>query len=83
MFNIEWGLFMSHYYPTFYLLPNNEEIEYRKLVCPNCGTKAEDMYDENDTQLICKCNVRFLHVIWDEEGLMKRHQEIYKKYGII
>ncbi|MBG9732303.1 hypothetical protein ABD87_23040 [Lysinibacillus sphaericus] len=72
----------SHYYPTFYLLQNNEEIEYRDLKCPKCGTKAEDMYDEADTQLICKCNKRYLQVIWDEEGLMKRHRDIYRKYGI-
>lgn len=72
----------SQYYPTFYLSPNNKEIEFRNLVCHKCGTKGEDMYDEADTQLICRCNERFLQVIWDEEGLMERHSDIYKKYGI-
>ena len=52
--------------PHFYVLPDGEtEVEYNELICPKCGTKADEMYDEADTQLICSCGNRFLHNIWD------------------
>jgi hypothetical protein len=77
------GEFLGEY-PQFYLMPNGEEVEYNELVCPKCGTKADDMYDECDTELICSCNTIFLHNIWDShEVLVKRHPEVFKKYGLL
>lgn len=67
-------------YPQFYLLRDGEEVEYDDLVCPKCGTETDDMHDEADTVLHCPCGNSFYHNIWDdEETLMKRHPEIYKK----
>ena len=48
-------------YVYIYIMPDGKtEVEYNKLICPDCGTKAAEMYDEADTQLICECNNRFL-----------------------
>jgi hypothetical protein len=69
-------------FPSFYLLPDGTEVVYEELVCPTCGTKADDMDDEADTQLICRCNQKFLHIIWDIDGLIKRHPDVFQKYGI-
>jgi hypothetical protein len=70
-------------YPSFYLMPDGTEVVYEELICPNCGTKADDMYDEADTQLVCNCNEQFLHIIWDMDGLIKRHPEVFRRYGLV
>ena len=47
-------------YPHFYRMPDGSLVEFNSLICPTCKTKSDNMYDECDTQLICKCGERFL-----------------------
>ncbi|WP_155252269.1 hypothetical protein [Paenibacillus polymyxa] len=54
--------------PDLYIGSDGKEISYEELVC-KCGSKANQMYDEADTLLLCDCGEIYFHKIWDlDEG---------------